>query len=374
MVYIPGINRRINNTYDIQETIDYIQARAGTGILTLQPGTYIVNNDIVIPSNIYLVGEVRDSTILDFDGQPYSVTSVGTDVYTDGTVTIADGDTTLIGTGTVWTVDMIGLYVFLNDSYWFIEDVVSDTEITLDSPYSGVDLVDANYAIANATNNVKVDSVTIQNSALRGLGFDYNVQSIATNINVYGCATGFQSMRSVAETYELLTIDSNDINIDFTDVYSWTIDNAFINNSLVGENMKLTRSGNASFYNNGIDNATTMGISLTDCVNIGFNQMTVSRSGTNGVELISGNADIVFGSSAAIDSNVRDGIKITATSDRTIITGNPITNNGANGVNIVDATSDDTLIVANTFSGNGTPATDSGTGTLIRSNIGLADN
>ncbi len=358
---------------DIPAAIANLVADGG-GILHLSVGTYDVATDILIPSNVYLIGAVRDLVIIDFGGGNFSVQSIGTDVYDTGTVDTTDGSTTVTGTGTTWDVSMEGEYIFLNDSYYIVATVNSTTDITLDFPYSGANLTGASYAIANVVNNALIENITVQNSINSGIKFKYNIQSTITNVNVYDCDIGIEAERCVAETFELLTLDSNGRNCKLTDVYSWTIDNAFVNNATVAENLLLTRSGNATFFNNGVDNATTVGIRMIDCPSITFVSVATTRSGTHGFEFVSGTNGISI-SGCLIDGNSGDGVKFTASSDRNVLSANAITNNGAYGVNIADATCDDTIIGMNNFDGNGTSAAnDSGTGTVIRSNTGLADN
>jgi len=75
--------------------------------------------------------------------QPNPATDVGyvnTDFgYTRGTATFTNGSTTVTGTGTYWQSNMVGWYI-RSDNYdlWYrINAVVSSTQITLDSAYTG---------------------------------------------------------------------------------------------------------------------------------------------------------------------------------------------------------------------------------------------
>lgn len=71
--------------------------------------------------------------------------------YTTGTiVSIANNDTTVIGSGTTWTADMVGRYIQITettaanggDGFWYqIASYTSATEIELTKPYEGVSIV-----------------------------------------------------------------------------------------------------------------------------------------------------------------------------------------------------------------------------------------
>ena len=114
------------------------------------------------------------------------------------------------------------------------------------------------------------------------------------------------------------------------------------------------------------------GFNITNAVGL---QMLVSAfsNGGQGIELVSGNTGCSI--QAVVDSNTSDGIKLTATSDEIIIHNSQIINNGAYGVNIFASDCDSNLNNGCVFDENVSGAiNNSGTTTLIRSNIGVADN
>ena len=76
-----------------------------------------------------------------------------------------------------------------------------------------------------------------------------------------------------------------------------------------------------------------------------------------------------------IVDNTGDGIRFTASDDNVIVSQSDIRKNGGYGINIVDATTTNTLISSNSFVSNTSgEVNNSGTGTLIRSNLGVVDN
>ena len=71
--------------------------------------------------------------------------------YTTGTiVSVANGGTTVVGSGTVWTADMVGRYIKITettaanggDGFWYqIGGYTSATQITLTKPYEGTSIL-----------------------------------------------------------------------------------------------------------------------------------------------------------------------------------------------------------------------------------------
>lgn len=69
--------------------------------------------------------------------------------YQTGTVTVTEGSTSVVGSGTTWTTDMEGMQ-FLTAGiapYFTVVDVASATSLTLDRPYSKEDGVGLTYSI-----------------------------------------------------------------------------------------------------------------------------------------------------------------------------------------------------------------------------------
>ncbi|QKV17864.1 hypothetical protein [Oricola thermophila] len=68
--------------------------------------------------------------------------------YSDGTVTVSNGSTTVIGSGTAWEVALVaGGILFVGTDAAVIEEVVSDTELTLTRPWTGDPATNASYDI-----------------------------------------------------------------------------------------------------------------------------------------------------------------------------------------------------------------------------------
>lgn len=68
--------------------------------------------------------------------------------YTTGTVAISNDGTTVTGSGTTFTSDMVGRYIMTTDGYWYeITAFGSATSLTIGTPYLGADITGATYTI-----------------------------------------------------------------------------------------------------------------------------------------------------------------------------------------------------------------------------------
>ncbi len=375
LVSVGGASLTIDNTKDIQTFLDYVY-ESGGGILNLQPGTYTLTADLNIPEGVTLQGLSRDNCIIDCNTD-YSVKIIGSDAYADGTVTINQGDTSLIGSGTAWTSDMIGQNIYLGkdgDFFWYgIEDVVDATTITLDQPLTGTDLAGDTYTIATIVTNAHLSKVTVINSAAAGVKFQYTMETNVDDIYVTGCGIGLD-FDQVLFPLALYSLIGNGINMDWNEVCGFEIRFSIASDSTAGAGIVMTSCGNATSFDSGITGNLGNGLSMTNCSGIAFVSMDFSANGGAGVEFISGCHNNMF-TNINPTRNTGDGYKFTATANDNIINAGTIQGNGGYGVNIVDVTSENTIISSNNFADNTSGAVnDLGTTTLIRSNIGVADN
>lgn len=114
-----------------------------------------------------------------------------------------------------------------------------------------------------------------------------------------------------------------------------------------------------------------VGMKMDTCATMFFNPCDYSGNTGSGVTM---NACSGIFMNATTSGNGASGVAMTGTSMCRMNLGEHV-GNTTYGINITDAGSASNLILGNTFAGNGTSAAhDLGTGTLIRSNIGLADN
>lgn len=373
-----AVTQKIFNVFpgeSIQKAIDAAKALGG-GTVFLKNGTYNIKSSISVYSNITITGESQDGVILDFGSADRQVKAIGTDAYTTGTIAINGGSNTVTGSGTTFTSSMVGQFIIVSGSWYEITAFGSTTSLTIDGPYIGDDLTGEVYAIATLITNVEISKLTVQNSTsatgavyfqycdnfyldkfisldnTRGLGLDSCGVPTLSNMSVFACGTG----------------------IVISDAGSLTLDSFVVADTTAGDNLSLTRVHDSTANNFALLNASADGLSLTSCNDIAFFSYSINGNGGQGVEFVSGNKRIQMNSGTCLD-NVSDGIKLTASTDYCTIALTVLRTNGGYGINIAASTCDNNIILGNQFDSNTTAATNnSGTGTLIRSNIGQADN
>lgn len=362
----------ISSVQDLQATLDEVEAEGG-GTVFLNPGTYVLDSDITIPSGVTLEGVSRDEVIIECGS--YSVKMIGSNGYTTGTVAVNKGSTTVTGTGTTWIAGMVGRSILLDGNWYEITARASDTSITIGSVFagsiSGGNISGANYAIADVNFASNIRRLVIQNSSGSGLVLQYAMEPKIDDVLVYDCNVGIDC-DYVVYPQLFTTASGSGTNLDFNYVYGFEIIfSAF--DSASGAGVVMTNSGNATFFDSVVTGNTGNGMTLTSCNNIAFISMTVNSNGSHGIEFVSGNNDLEF-IAVTSQANTGDGYKLTATSDRITIVNSALINNGAYGINIADATCDDNIVVGTSFSGNSSgTVSDSGTNTTIRSNSKVPD-
>lgn len=217
-----------------------------------------------------------------------------------------------------------------------------------------------------------------------------------TNIGVYNCPNGaaidFQYVDGVIFQNVEAILNTNGILIDHCTLVNFSTTGAITNagygitlsNSSICDWRSVNSIGNTSaglimntvstfFLSPGdFEGNTGNGITMTSCSNM-IIVLSATSNGGKGIELVSGNDNISI-TAGAISGNTSDGVKLTATSDNCKLHDGNFASNGGYGINIAAASCDNTLISGNILASNSSGAVhDSGTTTLIRSNIGVAD-
>lgn len=316
------INVNIQSPNSIQYYLNQALLNGGGEVL-LDIGTYKLYADLYIPSGVTLKGTSRDNCIIDCNSD-YSVRIEGSDPYSTGTVTINFGDTTLVGSGTTFTSDMVGQSVMLNGYWYEITDFTDTTHLEIES-YEGDNIAGGSFVIATINANSILRTVTVINSTGAGISIKYSDNPNLDDLSIYDNAIGIDIDYCLYP--QILSYTAyNDVNLDMNYVEGVFINFCDFSFSNSGSGIVMTKTNNGLIFNSNISNNTTSGISMTDCDNNLIQSVFLRKNGTYG----------------AI-----------------------ITNSGCN----------DNLISLNVFSSNSSGAvSDTGTGTLIRSNIGVADN
>jgi hypothetical protein len=359
---IGGTTITIDNTEDIQENLDVIEA-AGGGTLYLQNGTYTLTADITIPNGVTLEGVSRDGVIIDCDST-YKVSILGSNSYTTGTIAINDGDDEVVGTGTTFTSGMVGRYIMLSGLWYEITAFTDTTHIDISPAYSGSNLTGYATVIADVNFAATLRKVTITNATGAGLKCQYTQEVWLDDIIIFTCGTGVDFDDSVFPRIFLSAVE-NGVNLDMNNVWGWKVDFSEFSNATTGAGVALNNCGNATFFDSLCKDNTTDGLSVTSCSDIAFISVGFEGNGSQGIEFVSGNVDCQL-TNVNAENNTSDGIKLTATTDRVQIIGCSVTDNGGYGINIAAATCDNNVIVAPAYDNNSSGTyQDLGTGTII---------
>ena len=380
---IGGAVKTIDNVADIQTSLNEIGALGG-GTVWLKAGTYTLTSNISIPGACNLVGVSRDNCIIECGN--YSILMSGSNPYSAGTVTINNGDTTVVGSGTTWTSGMVGQSIWLDSNWYEILSFSDGQHITI-GIYSGVNLASQSYVIATITNSPRITTVTVQNSTSSGIKSYYSNNPVFDDLNVYGSVIGIDLQYSLFPEINSYTIE-NGINLSMDYVSGAFLNYSSNDFSTSGEGIKMTNVTLSSIYNSTANGNTTNGLTMTDCIDntifdnnfssnggngvsmtncstFSFISVSTNSNGAKGIEFISGNNDGQI-TDAQVDSNTSDGIKLTATTDRVSICQTSITNNGGYGVNIAASTCDNNIINSPAFDSNASGnINDAGTGTSV---------
>lgn len=350
---------------EIQDALDYLAAGEG-GVVFLRNGTYIFDADISVPSNCTLQGETGDGVVLDADGAAVQLKVIGTDVYSTGTITVSNGDTTVTGSGTTWDVSMVGQSIHLRGIYYVITAVNSTTELEIEAPYESFDLSGSIYSIATPANGVTIDSLTIIDStdANGAVQIQYGQDISCLDVTVLDSTLGAKITNCWTVNFADGFFAGCTKGLEFSDSSTWTLYNFEVYGS-TGNNVELTRIYNVSYSNFSNSTAGDGAIVLDSCSNMGLYDFSLAAPTGIGIEL-TGCTDIeIFG--ANIANSGSDGVKLTSGNERISINNLSLLENGGWGINIAGAT--DTTITGSYFDGNTSGTiTNSGTDTTLIGN------
>src|SRR3990167_137090 len=347
----------------------------GGGIVFLKNGTYYPKGNLTMYSNITLMGENLGAAIIDFESAAYQLQIVGSSSYSTGTVSVTEGATAVTGSGTSWSANVSAGQAILLQGIWYpVGAVGSDTSITLAIPYAGTTLSGATYVAATTVKDAIIQTIRFSNSTTDAIKAQY-----CNNFRIDNCQFVSDTNGLDADDCSQLAMEEGDFiacntGLTLTNTHFSNFNYLGVLDALASHGFTLDTCTNCSFFGNFVLNSAGDGYNITSSSNIAFSACSIRGNGGQGIELVSGNSDVTVAESA-IQSNTGDGIKLTATADNIMISNCSIKSNGAYGVNLAASTCDDNLIIGNVFASNTTAATNNSvTGTLIRSNIGAADN
>ena len=357
----------------LQAAVDELSLGDG-GHVFLQSGTYTLNSTVNLKSAIQIIGENTSTTIIDFNNTSAQLKATGTDVYTTGTIVAVTNSVILTGSGTAWLGNVTTNHqIFLGNRWYKISAVTADTTIILSEGYTGGATLPSTYRAVKIIKDLEIRDVTLKNSTVTAIDLDDVRNVFLEDLELLDNNKGF-TMDNVSE-----------IAIDSVIVPSNTSNGCEFNGCGFGDIEGLSTPANGGhgvvlnnvrifpFVTCSSNSNTGDGYNITSGDTVVLNIVEASANGGQGIEMVSGNIGCAI-HNAYCETNTSDGIKLTATSDMTIISNCQIIDNGGYGLNIAAATCDSTLANGCIFDDNTSGAVNnSGTNTLIRSNIGATD-
>ena len=359
---------------NIQEALNALGPDGG--VVVLGEGTHTVDYDITPVSDTTIRAAVPGrSCIIDFNSNSNSIIVRGTDVYTTGTISsIGSSGFVVTGSGTSWSGTITTDHsLFIENRFYRIASVDSNTQITLSEPYKSAATYSGTYRLAKTVENVDINGVYIINSAQTALDIDDSNNIFITNPIFLGNNKALEVNNSyLIISQNISTNGSTSDGISITNASGCSFSN-FISSLNGGHGIKLDNVTSSAFTSFFSTSNTTDGVNATSVSGTYFTLFECSLNGGQGIECVSGCNNNTF--EGNFQGNTSDGLKLTATSDNNRMSGGYFFANGGYGINIAASTCDNSVIASNRFVSNTSGAVnDSGTGTLIRGNIGVSDN
>ncbi len=336
-----------------QEVASFVNPNGGnitleSGVIYLKNGTYYVGNNVIVPSNTQIVGLGTSSTYIVFEG-PYGFLTEGANIYTTGTVTVISG-VNVTGSGTAWRTNVQpGMSIFIGTQWYPIAAVISDTQLVLGQSYGDDVSLPAIYRIANVTNSVMFSNLTIQASQVTGIAFSDSTQI----------------------TLEDVQLLANNVGVSFTNCSDVKQDGVIVAAS-TSDGIQATNMGLCDWRSVNSDGNGGNGITFSNVKKLSLFPGDAEGNAGDGLNATSGVELSLF---ISPDGNGGNGITFVTGCQNCNIFNSGFEGNVGYGIDIEDASSANNIILGCIFQGNtaGT-VNDSGTGTLIRSNIGISDN
>ena len=254
----PGDYSSIKAAFDSGKKSVFVR---GTGL------PYFETGNITIPEEGQLYGEFCENVIIDFQDNSYSIVTPYYPIENRGTnITLTNDSFTLTGLNTFFTEtnQNVDLYVNVFNHAYKVDQVISNTSLTLKTKYFGRTTTTNRFYISNYVSGIYIQNITIQNSSSKGLNlnncFNFKLQNIDIkncnpNINIDNCCGAF--MNNVITRY------SKSDGIIFCDS-STVVSNDLISNNNNGDGIRVVSE-------------------LNYCENYSFGGSTVNDNKKNGV-------------------------------------------------------------------------------------------
>lgn len=362
----------LNPGQDIQPALDRV-LRAGGGKVLLNPGLYKPGRNLYIGGGVTLEGAGIYTTVIDFGGGAYSIYMQGDDPYSTGTVSVTQDSTTVTGSGTTWTEEMVGQHILVDGDFYEITAFVSATQLTIGSGFVGDSQSGLTYVISTVNFYPSLKQCTVQNSSVNTIDIRYSYGALVDFVANYTGVKGISCQDSVIPFIKNGEIYECTNGVYFNNVFSFLFASMFIGNC-TGDGFLSDGGGDATMTDFGISDNGGCGIKWTNTSKVAMLSFTIDSNTSHGTEFVAGCDDVTM-TGGAVHTNGGSGLKLTATSDRNSVAQVQFIDNGAYGIHIAASNCDNNIILGNILSGNASGQVgDSGTTTKIRSNIGVADN
>lgn len=227
--------------------------------------------------------------------------------------------------------------------------------------------------LGNEIVSPSLQGITVQNSTTDLVGVDYAINFGTNDLTCRNGLSGINITNTVTANIYGSLQDNCETGLIGTDSILFTLFSSNVTNCTSGGGVVLDNVTNSTSIGCSVDATIGGGYIFTNSSNFGFEDFSITNITGIGIAFSGGGSGI-----GVIDGFVgtcsEEGMKLDSTSSVEIVA-NTITGNTGYGINISSVSSEDNLIGMNYIKGNTAGAvTDSGTTTLIRSNIGVADN
>lgn len=367
---IGGLTRQVAPGDDLQAAIDAV-SREGGGTVQLLAATYKLTSNIYLRTGVTLNGAGRQITILDFQNYAYGIRAEGLHPYSDGTIAVNDGGTTVTGTLTTFTGDMVGRSIQINGATYDVVTFTGATSIEIYPAYYGPNITDNVYTVFEPVSTPGISNLQIINSAAAAVQVDYSNEFSMTHVWIFDCDTAVAG--TVCEFFYILDVLVLGVahGVALENIGALVLDNTSVIYVTAGDAVSLFRVFNSIVHNFEFSDALTDGLDMSECSNIGIENGTITRNGDNGIEM-DGDSTVAI-NQVTCEGNTDRGLFAEAVSGLTISQCD-FSNNLVYGVDL-DSVARDVVVSGNTFSGNGTaPINDASVGAVILNNTGVPDN
>ncbi len=322
-------------------------AGAGEGAtIFIKNGTYNEVSTIVLRNGQKLIGESRANVIINLGTM--TMATVQAPLYSTGTVSVTNGQTTVTGSGTSWVANLSAEdYIILYDLPYLIDTVDSDTQLTLAQTYNGSSLSGAGYYAGSFHSGIELRNFTITSTTFGIFGnygiinFEEVVNSVIADVTVKDNAGanqyGLQLVFCWANRFVNCNFESN-----YDAVYVQLSSNNQFSNIVVVNNIRYGIFLYSSSHYNILTNV--------HFVNNGYMDLFILASDYNKLSNMSAGGSItVNGDGNSISASTAEGITLGSAAEYNSLTGTVCT--GTGDVISEDSGADYNLVVGCTADG-----------------------